>query len=96
MGYPEPEKPVTGSLPQKTGITEDQLKALKAGDKILIRNKFGGDPNWYSADVTRAAFPESIAPAIHFKILDPRVSEFARSQTYIYYFSDGHHISIPE
>jgi len=82
-----------------TSLTQEQFEALQVGTPIFVRNKFGRDPNWYAAEVTRGILPGSIAPAINFKVKDsdPHVRAglggFTKDAQFIYYFSDAQHVA---
>ncbi len=95
----EPMALLSGQPMDVTPLTEEQFEALQVGTPILVRNKFGGDPNWYTAEVTRGISPESIAPAINFKITDsdPHIGAglggFTKNALFIYYFSDAKHVA---
>lgn len=82
-----------------TPLTQEQFEALQVGTPILVRNKFGGDPNWYTAEVTRGILSGSIAPAINFKVTDdnPNIRAglgcFTKDTQFIYYFSDAQNVA---
>jgi hypothetical protein len=93
-------KPIQLGQPRNiTPLTQEQFEALQVGTPILIRNKFGGDPNWYAAEVTRGTLPGSIAPAINFKITDADqhiragLGGFTKDTQFIYYFSDAQNVA---
>ncbi len=84
---------LSGQPMNVTPLTQEQFEALQVGTPILVRNKFGGDPNWYTAEVTRGTLPDSFAPAIYFKVTDPNGPTRGKDAELVYYFSDTQHIA---
>ncbi len=95
----EPMALLSGQPTDVTPLTQEQFEALQVGTPILVRNKFGGDLNWYTAEVTRGILQGSIAPAINFKVTDANpniragLGGFTKDAQFMYFFSDAQHVA---